>query len=277
MKLQAVLTFFAFMAIPCLAAGSFAATLDGPAGVDSDAVFAAPAGPSADLVLISSLDARTELLALTAAGASGGSAGASHDPPKMMFLSLAVPGAGQLVQGEKRGYLYLLFEVAMWGGFYYLDQQGLEERSDYEDFVVENWNLAGYLEFFEEHCLDDPQDYANGCRPLAPEGSQEFYEDVGKYDVYWPWWSGDGAPNDVTADDMAVRDEYWGMRMDSNAHLRQARYFMMAALLNHVASALDSFLIARSSAYGAAPIDLGLEFGVPEDAVGLTCALVAQY
>ncbi len=230
-----------------------------------------------DLVLISSLDARTELLELAAVAGTTARVEKVHDPPKMLLLSLAVPGAGQIVQGEKRGYLYLLAEAAMWGGFYYLDKKGLEERGDYEDFVIENWNLAAYQDFFNENCLDDPQDYANGCRPLAPEGSQEFYEDVGKYDVYWPWWSGDGSPNDVTSEDMVLRDEYWGMRKDSNGHLRQARYFMMAALLNHVVSALDSFFIARSPGDEAVPADLGLEFGVPTDVAGLTCALVARY
>jgi len=231
-----------------------------------------------ELVLISSLDLAEQLLEVDAEteGGSGGSR-TSHDPPKMMLLSLAVPGAGQIVQGEKRGYIYLLLEAAMWGGFYYLDKQGLEERDDYEDFVIENWNLAAYQDFFEENCLDNPQDYANGCRPLAPEGSQEFYEDVGKYDVYWPWWSGDGSPNDITAEDMAVRNEYWGMRKDSNSHLREARYFIMAALLNHVVSALDSFFIARPPVGAEPPADLGLEFGVPDESVGLTCELVARY
>ncbi len=250
------------------------------------AVPALCAGPTAvtarvmpeDLVLISSLGFAEELLETDAenGGASGGTR-TSHDPPKMMLLSLAVPGAGQIVQGEKRGYIYLLLEAAMWGGFYYLDKQGLDERGDYEDFVIDNWNLAAYQDFFNENCLEDPQDYANGCRPLAPEGSQEFYEDVGKYDVYWPWWSGDGSPNDVTAEDMALRDEYWGMRKDSNSHLREARYFMMAALLNHVVSALDSFFIARAPAEAEPPADLGLEFGVPDGPIGLTCALVARY
>jgi len=230
-----------------------------------------------DLVLISSLDAGEELLQLVSEGGMSVEVETEHDPPKMMLLSMAVPGAGQLVQGEKRGYLYLLLEAAMWGGFYYLDQKGLEERSDYEDFVIENWDLAAYQDFFEENCLEDPHDYANGCRPLAPEGSQEFYEDVGKYDVYWPWWSGDGSPNDVTSDDMALRDEYWGMRKDSNGHLRQARHFMMAALLNHVVSALDSFFIARTPGAPEAPADLGLEFGVPDDTAGLSLALVARY
>ncbi len=237
----------------------------------------------AEFALISSLDAQEELLEVASTGETSSDTGGEHDPPKMLLLSMAVPGAGQLVQGENRGYLYLLLEAAMWGGFYYLDQMGLDEREEYEEFVMENWNLAAYQDFFEENCLDDPHDYANGCRPLAPVGSQEFYEDVGKYDVYWPWWDNGGSPNDVTPEDLELRDEYWGMRKDSNAHLRQARYFMMAALLNHVVSAVDSFFLARSddetlaAGRGGVPSHLGLEFSVPDGALGLSCAVVATY
>ncbi len=242
-------------------------------------VAAVPNGTAArpDLALISSLDARAEFLS------SGGSdvafAESGHDPSKMLLMSLAVPGSGELVQGKKRGYLFLLAEIAMWSGFYVLDKQGLEERSDYESFADANWDLEGYMEFYNENCLDCPHDYANGCRPLADCGSQEFYEDIGKYDVYWPWWGGDGVPNDPTAEALELRNEYWGMRKDSNTSLRQARYLMMAALLNHVVSAVDSFILAggHGTENDAAAAQVGIEFGVPCGAAGLSVAFVTTY
>ena len=158
----------------------------------------------ADLALISSLDARTELLSTD--GPELVSVGSGHDPSKMFLVSLAIPGSGELVQGKKRGYLFLLAEIAMWSGFYVLDKQGLDERSDYESFADANWDYESYIEFYNENCLDSPHDYVNGCRPLADYGSQEFYEDVGKYDVYWPWWGGDGVPNDPTSEAIELRN-----------------------------------------------------------------------
>jgi hypothetical protein len=230
----------------------------------------------AALSLVSVLDVRDEVLADAASGA-GGSAG-EHDPSRMFLLSLTIPGTGQIVQGEKRGYVYMLAEIAFWATYAALNDKGLDERSAYEAYAREHWDREAYLAFYDQECADNPDvDYDDGCRPLAEFGTQEYYEDIGKYDVYWPWWSDGGAPNDVTDDDLAVRNEYWGMRGDSNTHLRQARYYMMAAFLNHLVSAVDSFLSARRGGDPAeASAGLGLEFGVPDDAAGFTCALVVR-
>ena len=35
------------------------------------------------------------------------------------------------------------------------------------------------------------------CRPLAEYGTQEYYEDIGKYDTYWGWWSASGSGSGV--------------------------------------------------------------------------------
>ncbi|MBC8450710.1 hypothetical protein H8D73_00685 [bacterium] len=264
------------LAVMCAVIPALLPAASGAASV-LDASVPEEASARSDLVLISSLDARAELLSV--GGSDEASVESGHDPSKMFLISLAVPGSGELVQGKKRGYLFLLAEVAMWSGFLVLDKQGIDERGDYESFADANWDLESYMEFYNENCIESPHDYANGCRPLADFGSQEFYEDIGKYDVYWPWWGGDGVPNEPTSDALALRDEYWGMRKDSNTSLRQARYFMMAALLNHVVSAVDSFILARGNETlkHTAAADIGLEFGVPDDAVGLSVAFVATY
>lgn len=234
------------------------------------------------LALVSSLDSRDELLSgkfETNDEDDGG------EEAKMFALSLVVPGAGQIVQGEKRGYLYLLAEVAFWAGFYALDHKGLDERDDYEGYADEKWDYDAYLSWHQENC-EDCEDCAGSydCRPIAEYGTQEYYEDIGKYQTYWRWWNPDGDEGDISWDeysslDAATRNGYWGMRDDSNRHLRQARYLMMAALLNHVVSGVDSFLSARGRAGEPEPTsgELGLEFGVPDHGEGLTCALVARY
>ncbi len=235
----------------------------------------------ARLALVSSLDARAEVL-----DAGGDEAQGGHDPARMFLLSLAVPGSGQIVQGEKRGWLYLVAELAFWGGFYALNEAGLGERDDYERFADEHWDFDGYSAWYQDNCVDCGDDCAGDydCRPLAEYGTQEYYEDIGKYGTYWRWWHFDGDEWDIvwdgySAEDVSFRDEYWGMRQESNRHLRQARYFMMAAFLNHVVSAVDSFLSARSGGAEsavAAP-DVALEFDVPEGREGLSCTLVARY
>jgi hypothetical protein len=221
------------------------------------------------LVLVSSLDAREELLALDA-----GQGGASGDGPNagaMFLFSLAVPGAGQLAQGQKRGYVYLAAEAAFWAGFFVLNGDGLDKREAYEDFADERWDYGAYVLYFEEHCQENPHDPASGCRPLAPYGSQEFYEDIGKYEVYWPYWRPE-------SEWQAVRDQYWQMRKDSNRDLRNARYFVTAAFLNHLVSAVDSFLSARGEpSPDHAGRDLSLEFAAADVGEGLSCAVVMRY
>jgi hypothetical protein len=232
------------------------------------------------LYLVSSQDARDELIA---SGSADGAAEPAKNPAAVGALSLVVPGTGQLVQGEKRGYLYLLAELAFWAGFYVLDQKGLDERDDYESFADSEWDYEAYLAWYEDNCVGC-EDCGYECRPLAVYGTQEYYEDIGKYRTYWRWWNADGDEDSINWDDysstdLSVRDDYWGMRDESNRHLRQARYLMMAAFLNHIVSGVDSFLSARG---GAEPResgerDLGLEFNVPDSGEGITCSLVARY
>jgi len=246
-------------------------------GGDARACSVAP-----ELALISSLDARDELLEAGAGGAEGEALG--HDPTLMFVASFAVPGSGQLIQGRKRGYLFLAAEIALWGGFYMLESQGTDDRDEYETFADDHWDFAAYSAWYDATCVDCPSCDEYLCRPLAEYGTQEYYEDVGKYATYWRWWFQDGDETYINWDeysdnDEAFRDTYYDMRGDSNRHLKQARYAMMAALLNHVAAAVDAFLTARGDALPPTDSigDLGLEFDVADGGDGLRCALTARY
>ncbi len=213
----------------------------------------------------------------------GSAAVDEHNPAAMFFASLAVPGAGQLVQGNKRGYLYLIVEVALWGGFFALENKGEDARDKYESYADATWDFEAYSEWYATTCVGC-DDCGYECRPLATYGTQEYYEDIGKYATYWRWWNIDGdegyiAWDGYSEEDVMFRDNYYDMRGDSNTYLRQARYAMMAALLNHIASAVDSFLTARGGGdvQEETLSDLGLEFAVPDRGEGLSCALVARY
>ena len=254
-----------------------------PAGgtPDGEGAVARAYSDAPELFLISSLDARDELLQVGAGGAEREAAG--HDPTLMFLASAAVPGSGQLIQGKARGYIYLAAEVALWGGFYLLESKGMDERDKYEDFADEHWDYNDYTDWYEATCVDCPDCDPYLCRPLAEVGTQEYYEDIGKYDTYWRWWTNDSNEWDIGWDeysdsDLERRDDYVGMRGDSNLRLRQARYAMMAALLNHVTAAVDAFLTTRG---GTPPTDsvadLGLEFGVADSGDGLTYALTMRY
>ncbi len=235
-----------------------------------------------ELVLISSLDARDELLEVGAAGQADRED--AHDPALMLMASLAVPGAGQLVQGNRRGYLFLAAEAALWTGFYLLDSKGMDERDEYETFADDHWDFAAYSAWYNATCVDCPDCDEYLCRPLAEYGTQEYYEDIGKYATYWRWWDIEGNENyiewdDYSTTDEAFRDSYYDIRGDSNRHLKQARYAMTVAFLNHVVAAVDAFLTARSGGSGHSDSggDLGIEFDVADGGDGIRCALTARY
>jgi len=237
-----------------------------------------------DLVLVSSLDAREELLETEARGS--GAPGWRENPGVMALASLAVPGSGQLLQGHKRGYLYMIAEIALWGGFYALDKKGSDERDDYEDFADDNWDRAAYTAWYQENCVDCGDDCAGDydCRPLATYGTQEYYEDIGKYNTYWRWWNIDGDEGYIEWDeygdlDENIRDDYWDMRKDSNRHLRQARYMTMVVFLNHIVAAADAFFTGDDPwGEDAGRVGgVGLEFDVADGGDGMSCALTMRY
>lgn len=241
-----------------------------------------PRSVAPELALISSLDARDELLEAGAGGREPGADG--PDPALMLMASLAVPGTGQLIQGNKRGYLFLAAEAALWTGFYLLESKGMDERDEYETFADDHWDYAAYSAWYSSTCADCPDCDEYLCRPLADYGTQEYYEDIGKYATYWRWWTTDGDETyidwrDFSTTDEAFRDSYYDMRGDSNRHLKQARYAMTAAFLNHVVAAVDAFLTARSGGpqHSDAGSDLGVEFDVADGGDGLRCALTARY
>ncbi|MBN2564387.1 MAG: hypothetical protein JXB46_01610 [Candidatus Eisenbacteria bacterium] len=276
MRTAAALMMVLLAALPCGAEES--AHVGAREGAQAGAEASSPG-----LYLVSSLDSREELLAYDGenGGRPEGKSEALRDNPAVMLLaSLAVPGSGQLIQGEARGYVYMLVEAALWGGFFVLDQKGLDERDDYERFADENWNADEYYAWYDAHCTSPCEDCPE-CRPLADYGTQEYYEDIGKYAAYWGWWKLDGHEGypDYSETDRAIRDEYYDMRGESNLHLRQARYAMMAVLLNHVVSAFDSLLTARNDEGPVAGSgrDTGLEFGLNDEGTGITCTLVSRY
>ena len=239
---------------------------------------AAPADPG--LALVSSFDARDELVAAASDPARDG----ERSTGIVTLASLAIPGTGQLLKGEKRGYAYLLAEIAFWAAYASLNQDGLDVRDEYEEYARDEWHYEEYVAYYDQYCVDCGMDCPEGCRPLAPYGTQEYYEDIGKYSVYWPWWELDGDEGvpgaEMSEDDLATRGDYWTMRKDSNRSLRNARYFMTAAFLNHIVSAADAFLTTRSAPAAAdlySERTTGLVFDVADGGAGLRCALVTAF
>lgn len=152
------------------------------------------------------------------------------------LMSAVVPGSGQLVQGQSRGWLYLGIEAAAWFSYFAIRSAGHQAETDYREFADDHWTLEMYetvtecegggpVNFEEE--LAEIQD-------LKENAPDDYYESIGRNDVYACGWDGAGS-----------RTDYLSMRDDANDLFRGSRIAGTVAFANHLVSAVDA---ARSAA-----------------------------
>jgi hypothetical protein len=159
------------------------------------------------------------------------------------LMSAAVPGSGQLIQGQRRGWLYLGVEAAIWFSFFALRSAGDQAEEDFQEFGDEHWDWIRYAgEDGESPSIDcgeglGPDDFAterDNLLDLLENAKDDFYEEIDLQDVYACGW-----------DDQANRIAYQGMRDDADNLYRSSRWVGSAAILNRIVSAIDA---ARSAA-----------------------------
>lgn len=184
--------------------------------------------------------------------------------PKVSFLLSAIlPGAGQLYNGDERGYLYLGIEAAAWfARVSYLDA-GNKKRNEYERFADVHWALATYRASNGVLGANYTPENDSLIVRFSSQDRQQYYEEIGKYDKFragWDDWEDTYDPND----DRALspnRARYRRMRQSSNDLLDRARLALAAALVNRVVSSVDAFRSARGRAHGEPESSLRLESG----------------
>jgi len=151
-------------------------------------------------------------------------------PGRAFFMSLLLPGAGELYTGSMRGLAFLGVEMLSWGGYLYYDNKGKDERSGYESFADLHYSRVRYERVIDEICgkyLSEPNSPCGACDTcggnwceyrycqadsfnsglcnavrdhflLPYESGQHYYEDLGKYDKYvfgWDDWYGTYNPS----------------------------------------------------------------------------------
>jgi hypothetical protein len=184
--------------------------------------------------------------------------------PGVAFLMSAIlPGAGQLYNGDHRGYLYLGIEAAAWfARLSYLDA-GNKKENEFEAYADRHWGLSIYRD--SAGSLGSNWSAANDSLIVWFRGndSQQYYEEVGKYDKYRSGWD-DFASTYDPGNDRALspnRAKYKSMRVQSNDLLDNARLALAAAMVNRVVSGVDAYRTARARSRGQAESSLHLETG----------------
>ncbi len=179
-------------------------------------------------------------------------AGARERSPAVAgILSAVVPGAGQLYNGNRIGFLFMGVEVASWVAYFSLHDTGKQEERDYRRFADSHWTFERYRDTaFEECPAEGHSDFGIQDSTLVllyDTRRKDYYEDIGKLLIYSCGW-----------DSQDNREIYRGMRANSNRFLRNARYATTLVFLNHLVSALHA---ARGAAAHNARLPGGAELG----------------
>lgn len=185
------------------------------------------------------------------------------------LMSAVVPGSGQLVQGQRRGWIYLGVEAAIWFSYFALHDAGNQSETDYQEFADGHWTL-------ERYAGPDGNTPATGCgEGLGPteDFQQEkadiidlrendrdgYYEEIGINRVYACGW-----------DDQANRADFQTMRDHASGLFSAANTVASVAFVNHLVSAVDA---ARSASRRRKTAALGWRVSPTRSGVAVQMAL----
>jgi len=171
-------------------------------------------------------------------------------PAKAFFYSLAVPGLGQYMNGQKvKGESFMLAEavsIGLTAYFSYRSDIAVDRYISYADthfyYEGDDPERKSYTEMWE---LLRERVYAKTNLPYEKVG--EYYELIGKLPELTPFW-----------DEPAQQAYYYDMRQEANRLYKTKNTFLAVLIANHVISAVDAFI-------GASRGNLGLSGGIQED------------
>ena len=166
-------------------------------------------------------------------------------PTKAFLYSALVPGSGQLYIGAKRGYLQIAADVGLLAAYFITRSNAQSIREDYREMVRDNIVFEGPTKIDDWDPIEDYEhatQYENWNHQYDSETTRAR---TGK----WHWKrEGDaftGRPAKEVPDS-PVRLEAFELRMDANDKFQLAKTFLGIAILNHVVSAIDARIAAKS-------------------------------
>ena len=197
----------------------------------------------------------------------------TKSPTKAFLYSALVPGSGQLYIGAKRGYLQIAAEVGLLAAYFMTRSNAQNLREDYREQVRDNIVFEGPTRIDNWDPIEDFEhatQYENWNHPYDSEATRAR---TGKW-----YWKRDGeAFKDHPAKEVPASEarlEAFEMRMDANDKFQLAKTFLGIAVLNHVVSAVDARIAAKS--YNKKHSSLGLDLQTSFSPQNVQSQLVLQ-
>lgn len=153
----------------------------------AEALAAANSSSSVSVIPSSSSMSRRDLLGPVKVSKVNGideMKGRYRSPRKAMFMSLVIPGSGQLYIGGSsftniRGGAYLALEVALWSGWYYFSVYKYDEQvKKYKDFAKDHYSIGRYERKMRDLYDQDAVNYESEFRARYLGNRETFCEGI---------------------------------------------------------------------------------------------------
>jgi len=210
--------------------------------------------------------------------------GIHRDLKTAFLLSMALPGAGEFYAGNKiKAATFLALEAGVWTGFILYNKKGNDGEDDYRVFANEHWEYRYYYEWFhsfgddsiyteqlpvtiEVNSSDTTSQFSYTVNDTTFHADQDhdYYEMIGKYDWFLLGWEDLPNRDAIRESTLALSDvndilgilknheydsplrlEYMDMRKQTNDYFEVSKYFIGAAIFNHLLSAFDAAWTAK--------------------------------
>ena len=154
---------------------------------------------------------------------------------KAFAFSLLFPGAGELYSGRKRGLIFSTIEISALSSSIIYNRSGTDRKAKSIAFANTHWDSV--------RCAPNCLDPSIGTEQLGEPGSQQYYEQIGKYNKFQEGWD-DFDPMDL--DISPNRETYVTMQHNMNQAYKRSDWAIGVILLNHFVSAIHAALIVRA-------------------------------
>lgn len=170
----------------------------------------------------------------------------AKSPRKAFFLSLLLPGLGELYAGAKyRAAGFMATEAITWVAYTHWRSSGTSLRDEFRAYADRNWNEARYRQWqaFNTSLPADQQWQETETLPSKQQDEQQYYELIGKYDQFIFGWS-DVADEPLSVNNQSVvsplQSDYEILRNDSNQPLKRASVVIGLTVVNRIISAIHA-------------------------------------